>query len=170
MMLSERRQPPITHFQPIVETIGEPFTMSKSASTPTPKYHIRIRQQPSGPMGVGHIFPTPLIIESNPDDNLIFMAILSDVDGKPYEANVVKLSGNTAGNGDGGESNNGDGGDSKRKRSSSSTQAQVELTTFGDIAVPTKGRFTIMVQAQKNIDGKKWELVGVLKTNEFDVV
>ena len=165
MMLGERLHPPFTPFQPFAETTGKSSTMSTSA--PTPAYYIRIRQQPGGRLRVGQPFPQPLIVESNPEDGLFFVAVLSDVQGKP---SPVQLGGSKVVNGDGAESNDVGGGEgSKRKQPSSSEQIGIEHATFGDIFVPTKGRFTIVVHAMKIID-KESKLVGVLTTEAFDAV
>lgn len=153
MMLSERRRPPITDFEPITETIGKSFTMSESG--------IRIHQQPSDRVQINQTFAKPLIIESNTDDNLIFMAVLSDLSGVPVPPNVARLCGNTSGNGDGG--------DLKRKRSGSSTEAAVEHTTFTGIYIPSKGKFIITVHAMKE-DGENMVLVKTLQTDAFEVV
>lgn len=164
-MLSEHRPPPIAYFQPVAETIGKPFAMS--ASTPEKEYKIRIRQQPSG-VRVGEVFDKPLIMESDPKDKIFFMAILNDAQGN---LSHVKLVGNYTVNGHDDESNSDDGGDSKRKRSSTSSQAKVEHAKFSEISVPTKGKFTIMVQALKHTD-KKDAVINVanLRTEEFEVV
>lgn len=165
-MLSERCHPPIAYFQPVAETIGKPFTMS--ASTSAPKCQIRILQQPSDTVGVGQTFAKPLIMESDPKDKIFFVAILSDVQGN---ISSVQLGGNCAGNGYDDVSNNDGGGDSKRKRSSSSTQPKVEHAKFPGISVPTKGMFTLTVQAWKHTDDAKAGIhVATFLTEAFEVV
>ena len=168
MMLSERRHPPITYFQPITETIGKPFTMSTSTSKPEDR--VRICQQPGGIVRVGQPFPTPLVVESNLADGFFFIAVLSDAQGTPISPEYMQLGGHPAVNGDGGESENGDGGDSKRKRSSSSKQARVEHAEFTDITIPSKGTFTITVQAMQIDNQKNSVLVAVQTTEAFEVV